>query len=135
MRGVDGIPSHLSGDDAVAKMGHPGGGVGWLGRGARDAAPDVGVDGDAEAEVFFAELEGLLAGIADGFGGVNWGGLLERLDDAFGDVIEFGGGGEGGRIDGEEDLRLACFAEGIGAELVGGEAAGEHGGNHVEDDG
>ncbi len=110
---------------------------GWLGGGgwAGDGVPDVGVNGDAEAEVFFAELEGLLPGIADGFGGVDGGGLLEGVDDAVGDVVEFGGGSECGGVDGEEDLGLACFAEWIGAELVGGEASGEHGGDHVEDDG
>ena len=97
--------------------------------------PDFGVDWDAQAEVFFAELEGLFAGVADGFGGVGWGGLVEVVDDGVGDVGEFGCGGYVGWVDGEEELGLAGLAEGIGWELVGGEASGEHGGHHVEDQG
>ena len=97
--------------------------------------PDVGIDGDAEAEVFFAELEGLFAGVADGLGGVGGGGAVEVVDDGVGDVGELGGAGYVGGVDGEEELGLAGLAEGIGGELVGGEASGEHGGHHVEDEG
>ena len=39
--------------------------------------PEVWVDWDAEAEVFFAELEGLFAGVADGAGGVDGGGVVD----------------------------------------------------------
>ena len=57
---------------------------------AGDFLPDFGVDWDAEAEVFFAELEGLFAGVADGFGGVGGRGVVEVVDDGVGDVGEFG---------------------------------------------
>ena len=102
---------------------------------AGDFLPDFGVDWDAEAEVFFAELEGLFAGVADRFGGVGGGGVVEVVDDGVGDVGEFGRAGYVGWVDGEEELGLAGLAEGIGWELVGGEAAGEHSGHHVEDEG
>ena len=55
--------------------------------------PEVGVDWDAQAEVFFAELEGLFAGVADGFGGVGGGGAVEVVDYGVGDVGEFGRAG------------------------------------------
>ena len=48
--------------------------------------PDFGIDGDAEAKVFFAEVECLFAGVADGFGGVCGSGLVEIVDDVVGDV-------------------------------------------------
>ena len=97
--------------------------------------PDVCVYGNAEAKIFFAEAQGLLAGVAEGGGGVERRGVVEVGDDFVGDVGELAGGGEVGRVDGEEELRLSGFAEWLGAELVGGEASGEHGGHHVEDEG
>lgn len=93
--------------------------------------PDVFVDGNAEAEIFFAETQGLLAGVAEGVGGVERRGVVEVGDDFVGDAGELAGGGEVGGVDGEEELRLAGLAERLGAELVGGEASGEHGGHHV----
>ena len=115
------------------------GGSEGLGAGG-EVVPEVGVYGDAEAKVFLAKVEGLFAGIADGLGGVGGGGLVEGVEDALGDVVELGpdvlaGGGEEGGIDGEEDLGLAGLEGGLERKLVGGEAAGEHGGEEVEDDG
>ena len=97
--------------------------------------PKVGVDGDAEAEILFAELEGLFAGVADGLGGVGGGGAVEVVEDGVGDLGEFGGAGDVGGVDGEEELGLAGLAVGIGGEFVGSQASGEHGGHHVEDEG
>ncbi len=77
----------------------------------------------------------MFAGVADGHGGVGGRGAAEVVDDGVGDVGEFGGAGDVGGVDGKEELGLAGLAEGIGWELVGGEATGEHGGHHVEDEG
>ena len=76
--------------------------------------------------------EGLFAGVADGFLWVEgWGGV-EVGEDGIGHLGEFGGVGEGGGVDGEEELGEAGFLEGVEGELVGAGAAGEHGGEHVE---
>ncbi len=47
-----------------------------------------GSTGSAEAEVFFAEMEGLFAGVADGFARVGGCGMAEIVDDAVGDEGE-----------------------------------------------
>jgi len=97
--------------------------------------PDFWVYGDAEAEVFFAEVEGLFAGVADGFAGVYRCGFVQEGQDAFGCLGKVLRASDVGGIDSEEDLGLAGLAEGIAGELMGGEAAGEHGSKHVEDEG
>ena len=69
-----------------------------------ELVPDVFVYGNAEAEIFFAETQGLFAGVAEGVGGVERRGVVEIGDDFVGDVGEFAGGGEVGGVDGEEEL-------------------------------
>src|SRR5258708_1825909 len=55
--------------------------------------PDVGIDGNAEAHVLFAQVEGLLAGIADWLAGVDGFSLTEMVEDAVGDAGELFCGG------------------------------------------
>ena len=93
----------------------------------------VGSTGTPRRRFSSREAEGLFAGVADGFCGIVGGGLAEVGEDRFGDLRELGGVGDGDGIDGEEELGEAGFFQGIGGELVGGEATGEHGGHHVED--
>ena len=54
--------------------------------GVGEVLPDFWIDRDAETKVFFAEVERLFAGIADGVGGVGGSGLVEIVDDVVGDV-------------------------------------------------
>jgi hypothetical protein len=49
---------------------------GWL---CIQLSPYLGIDGDAEAEIFFAELQGLFAGVANGFVVVGWGCVFEGV--------------------------------------------------------
>ena len=95
--------------------------------------PEGFVYGDAFGEVVEAGGKGLFAGVADGVGGVEgWRGV-EVGEDGFGSGVEGGGiGCEVGQVDGEEDLGGAGFAERVARDLVGGKAAGEHGGEEVE---
>jgi len=96
--------------------------------------PDGGGDGDSEALVFAAEVEGLFAGVADGAGGIDGRGRAQGFEDGCGGAVEFGAVGEVGGIDGEEDLADAGFAGGLAGDFVGGAAAGEHRGEHVQDE-
>ena len=57
---------------------------------------------------------------------------MEVFEDRFGDVGKVGRIDEVGGVDGEEELGEAGFLQGVERELVGGEAAGEHGGEHIE---
>jgi len=75
-----------------------------------DLSPDFRIDGDAEAEVFFPELESLLAGVADRFFGIDGRGFVEGVEDAFDDLGEFLLTGERAGVDGEKYLRDAGFA-------------------------
>jgi hypothetical protein len=97
--------------------------------------PYFGIDRDAETHVFFTELQGLFARVADGVAGIGWRCLLERVEDGVGDLGELLRIGDGGGVDGEEDLGEAGLAEGVAGNLMGGQTAGEHRGEHIEDEG
>ena len=62
--------------------------------------PDFGVYGDAEAEVLFAEVERLFAWVADGFGRISRGGVVEIVDDVVCYVGQFFSRGDVRGIDG-----------------------------------
>ena len=115
------------------------GDAGELSLEGEDLLPERLVDGDAETEIFFADAEGLLAGIAGRFLCV--GGLcgVDGFDDGVGDVLGVGLAwivlSECRWIEGDKDLREGGFAERIARELVGGVAECGDGGDGVEEDG
>jgi hypothetical protein len=62
--------------------------------------PEVRVYWDSSPHVFFAELEDLFAGVADGLCSFGAGGCVQIFEDAVGYVGEFGGVGYVGGVDG-----------------------------------
>ena len=82
--------------------------------------------------VFLPQAERLFAWVADWVSRVDGGSIGEGVEDAGGDGVEAGRVGEGSGVDSEKDLAHTGFAGGLARDIVGGEAAGEHGGEHVE---